>query len=243
MRFYTTLADLATNKEILEFIGFPGNNTNTPKCKKDTSPQTFTKLLDLWETIETKTQTQWENVPSRLSNYIYKPIYNVVSRFASKPPFEDNRTLLSRIATDYWLGNIVMLDPEQGNALLSSGVGFILAAGEGITQGQPEPVVLKAIFNWFRDNNESMAYYYAKNRDDSEAQEFGGIFDKIVAVCLLELQGKILKKIPLFNEVSFLTDDFKLEASHLEKCLLSQYFQFDKPYEAVRKNLNFASIV
>lgn len=166
-------------------------------------------------------------------------IYLLVKSFDEHRPLA--KKTLSKIIVEHWMYGYSKISDQETNDILQAGLGFPPEPPNEIQR--LEPMVFKAILNWFRDINESIVYYYAMQNKDLSAKQFGELFDDIVAVSILEMQGTTLKNIPLFNDIDLLTDNFKLEATRLEKCFFSEYLQRDKFYEAVCENLKLASFV
>jgi hypothetical protein len=228
MRFYTKLAGYASDKEILNKLQVvSNNNVNILENQQSFTPSTFSELLKLWEDVQTKNPTTISIEFLRNHHKKDATIYSLVDRYASTKPIGNKIGDLSKIVTQYWLYNFVQTSPEETNILISSGLGFVLEDPQ--RRQQPEPAVLKAIINWFRDKNESLTYHYASQHSHLNPVAFGGIFDNIVAFCFLEKYGTILEDIPLFKQtqIPFLTRAFQLQALRLEKRNLNDYIQFD----------------
>jgi hypothetical protein len=133
---------------------------------------------------------------------------------------------LAQIVTDYWINSRVNIkDEEKLDKLVESGLGLPLIYDDGHLE--PEPAVLKAIVNWFHDHNLSISRYYAEQYKKEQPQIFGSGFDNTVGISILELRGKTLEDIPLFEEanISFLTlSSYKFDASILKsKLFFSEY--------------------
>jgi hypothetical protein len=152
-------------------------------------------------------------------------LYSLVKRYANITPWDTHRDHLAQIVAEYWLKSRVDIEEETLEKLVASGIGLPLRYDDGHVE--PEPAVLKAIVNWFHDHHLSVSGYYAKELKQKKPQIFGIEFDQIVGISILELRGKTLEDIPLFNEanISFLTlSSYKFEASILErKLFFSQY--------------------
>jgi hypothetical protein len=228
MRFYTVLAHYASNEEIIKEVMCLGNNVNVSENQKRFTPQNFANLLKFWDNVQTENPNQWRIPLSLRSQLMRSAIYSLVQNFATSGMQNVHVGLLSKIVHEYWLNNYLdFRDDEQQNTLVSSGLGFVLTDRQ--FHQKPEPAVLKAIINWFRDNNESLTYHYASQHSHLNPNAFGGIFDNIVAFCFLEKYGTTLEDIPLFKQtpIPFLTRAFQLQALRLEKQNLNDYIQLD----------------
>jgi len=205
MRFYTSFATLAPKQAILNYISPPSNtNTNVNVVQQRFTAQSFKSLLNLWIDM-----------------------YSLVSKYVKSGPRDNRVKDLAQIVAEYWLNSRVAIkDDNFLESLVQSELGMPLRYDNGDVE--PEPTLLKAIVNWFHNHHLSISGTYPSHFKAKEAQIFGMEFDDIVALSILELGGKTLADIRLFNEadISFITlSSFKFEASLKSKLNFSEYMK------------------
>jgi hypothetical protein len=186
------------------------------------TPQTFKNLLKFWEDVQTKSADKWPIEPSEIPEESHRTLYSLIDSYVSQQV--ENIQILSKIISDHWINGYIELPPsgalasDKEDQIVTAGLGFPLKTRQNQQiYRELEPAIFKALFNWFRDTNNSIAYYYAFDKRNLDSQTFGREFDRIVAISFLELYGKPFQEIPLFNNanISFLTPSHKFEATRL----------------------------